>query len=270
MTLRLIFALLTILIFAAPSRAAERETVPVTVEGVTINVYLYKPSGKGPFPLIVMSHGSPRDAAGRATYGANTLSAEANTYAASGVMVAVPVRRGYGGIGEWAENYGSCDKANYYPAGLESARDIVAAVAALKKRADIDPARVALIGHSAGGFGSVAAGTSGGVKAIVSFAGGRGSQGPDQVCNEAGLISAMSRYGGGSTSVPELWIYSTNDHFFGPALAKRMYDAFKGAGGKAEFVTAPSYGSDGHQYFHAVSSWKPEVDAFLKRNGVLH
>ncbi|MBY0611573.1 MAG: alpha/beta fold hydrolase [Beijerinckiaceae bacterium] len=253
---------------SAPASALERETVPVTVEGTTINAYLYLPEGKGPFPLLVMSHGSPRDGNGRSGYGAGTLSAEAKAFAESGVAVAVPVRRGYGGIGEWAEAYGPCDRPDYYRAGVETARDIRATVAALKQRRDIDPARIALIGHSAGGFGSVAAGAGGGVRAIVNFAGGRGSRGPDDVCAQEKLVEAMSRYGA-SSRAPELWVYSQNDHFFGPDLARRMHAAFTSAGGKATFIAAPAYGSDGHHYFGAVSSWKPEVDAFLKRTGIL-
>ena len=248
--------------------AAERETLSVTVDGTPIAVHLYKPAGGGPFPLLVMSHGSPRNGASRDGYGAGTFFSEASAYAESGVAVAVPIRRGFGGQGAWVENYGSCDNPDYYAAGQASARDIAATVAQLRHRKDIDPKRIVLIGQSAGGFGSVAAGSTGGIRAVVNFAGGRGSRGSDDVCSEDRLVEAMRRYGGASR-LPELWIYSQNDHFFGPALAQRMLKAFNGAGGRASFIAAPAYGSDGHHYFGAISSWKPQVDAFLKQVGFL-
>ena len=263
-----VLAFVVTLLLTSAVFGAERETVPVTVDGTMINAYLYMPDGKGPFPLLVMSHGSPRDGNGRSRYGAGTLSNEAKAFADGGIAVAVPVRRGYGGIGEWAEAYGPCERPDYYTAGLQTARDIRATVATLKQRKDIDPARIALIGHSAGGFGSVAAGAGGGVKAVVNFAGGRGSRGPDDVCDDPSLVRAMARYGA-SSRAPELWVYSENDHFFGPDLARRMLAAFNGAGGRASFIAAPAYGSDGHHYFGAVSSWKPQVDQFLRQVGFL-
>jgi dienelactone hydrolase len=126
---------------------------------------------------------------------------------------------------------------------------------------------VVLAGQSAGGFGSVAAASQkfDGLVAVVNFAGGRGSQGPDEVCGEARLVEAMGRYGRGSR-VPELWIYSANDRFFGPALARRMHEAFVRAGGEAELVEAPALGHDGHGYFaRAMDDWSPRVAAFLER-----
>jgi hypothetical protein len=69
--------------------------------------------------------------------------------------------------------------------------------------------------------------------------------------------------------VPELWIYSQNDHYFGPTLAHRLFDAFTKAGGQATFVAAPAYGDDGHKYFDDVASWKPAVDGFLRQIGFL-
>ncbi len=267
------FLALVLLIFTISCEKQEPRleisTLKVSVQQTEINVYLYEPAGAGPFPLLVLSHGSPRNAAERVNYGAHTMQAQAEAYAASGVAVAVPIRRGYGGHGVWAEGYGSCPSPDYYGAGLAGAEDIDATIAVISQRQEIDATRVVLMGVSAGGWASLAAATKGGVRGVVSFAGGRGSNGPDTVCNESQLILAAARYGKASRPVPELWIYSQNDHFFGPALARRLYDGFTAAGGQATFVAAPPSGDDGHNYFNDVAAWKPTVDRFLRELGFL-
>jgi hypothetical protein len=79
----------------------------------------------------------------------------------------------------------------------------------------------------------------------------------------------MADYGRASR-VPSLFIYSENDHFFGPPLARRMYEAFVSAGGRAEFVAAPPSGLDGHGYFaRAMDDWSPRVTGFLRRIGAV-
>ena len=62
-----------------------------------------------------------------------------------------------------------------------------------------------------------------------------------------------------------LWVYSDNDLFFWPELAKRFHAAFQASGGRAKFIAAPAFGSDGHTLFstQGASIWLPMVDAFL-------
>jgi dienelactone hydrolase len=217
----------------------------------------------------VLSHGSPRDAAGRAEFGKGTLAAIARHFTARGVMVAVPIRRGYGTDGgAWAEGYGACDRAEFHRAGLTSARDIRAALDAVLSRPDADQRRVVLMGVSAGGWGSLAAASQSvpGLLGVVNFAGGRGSLKAGEVCSPDALVSAAGRYGSGSR-VPQLWLYSSNDRFFGPEIAGRLHRAFQEAGGRAEFVAAPPFGEDGHRYIRAIDQWRGKVDGFLATIG---
>src|SRR5688572_22197088 len=142
-----------------------------------IDVTIYRPDGAGPFPLLVLNHGSPRDAASRRSDGRQRLERQSRPFVAMGFAVLVPTRRGYGeSDGDWAETYGACANPDYYRAGLESARDIRAAVDAVRGEPWVDATRVVLAGQSAGGFGSVAASSSSfpGLIAVVNFAGGRG------------------------------------------------------------------------------------------------
>jgi pimeloyl-ACP methyl ester carboxylesterase len=266
-----------LLAFVMPVSAALTETIikaPVVhgVEQAYIDVTVFRPEGRGPFPLVVLSHGSPRSAEARRAEGRQRMAAQAERFVAMGFAVLVPTRRGYGESGgQWAEAYGSCAEPDYYTAGLETARDLRAAVDAVRGEKWADDRRIVLAGQSAGGFGSVAAASQPfeGVVAVVNFAGGRGSMGPNQVCGEHRLVEAMSRYGRG-VAVPTLFVYSANDLFFGPALARRMHAAFNGSGARAEFVEAPATGLDGHGYFaRRMDDWTPRVEAFLRRSGVL-
>ncbi len=235
-----------------------------------IDVTVFKPDGRGPFPIVVLSHGSPRSAAQRRALGRLRLVAQSEPFLALGFAVLVPTRRGYGeSAGPWAEGYGSCANPDYYSAGLESARDMRAAVAAVRGEPWADTRRVVLAGQSAGGFGSVAASSTAfdGLVGVINFAGGRGSLAPGRVCAESRLVEAMGRYGR-AAHVPELWIYSANDRYFGPSLARRMYGAFVAGGGTAELVEAPPCGVDGHGYFaRAIDDWSPRVASFLARIG---
>jgi dienelactone hydrolase len=254
--------------------AQERTTIKASVGwGGQIDIHVYKPKGAGPFPLMVISHGSPRRPEARSNLGPNTLSAQASAYVGKGFVVAVPMRRGYGASsGGWAEGYGSCASPDYYNAGLATAADIRAAVTAVSADAAVDKSRIVLMGVSAGGWGSMAAATYGipGLKAVVNFAGGRGSRGPNDVCGgDAPLVSAAGRFGSGAGGVPQLWVYSSNDLFFGPELAGKMHEAFTQNGGKADFVRAPAYGADGHAYFNAVGAWRGRVDSFLRQTGAM-
>jgi dienelactone hydrolase len=271
MKLRLAAALVPLFVCALAFSAAatQRIAMSTSLDGDKVTIILYRPDGAGPFPLLILSHGSPRSGADRASYGPDTLRAQANAFAAKGIAAAVVIRRGYGGAGHWAETYGTCAHPDYYSAGLASARDIEAAIDVVTHQPGIDSSRIALIGVSAGGWASVAEGSRWRVTGLVSFAGGRGSSGPDSVCGGDALVQAMGRYGATSRA-PELWIYSVNDHFFGPPLAHRLYDAFTKAGGHASFIAAPAYGNDGHGYFNDVPAWMPQVSGFLRQIGFMH
>ncbi len=269
--------LAAIVALALPAGAADLHEsvmrVPVADRGgtVTIDVTVFRPDGAGPFPIVVLSHGSPRSARERRATGRMRMVTQAEPFVAMGFAVLVPTRRGYGDSGgHWSEGYGSCAHPDYYSAGLASAVDLRAAVDAVRRAPWADGHRVLLVGQSAGGFGSVAASSLPfeGLAGVVNFAGGRGSLAPDSVCGESRLVQAMARYGA-AARVPELWIYSANDRFFGPALARRMYRAFVAAGGRAEYVQAPESGIDGHGYFaRAVDDWVPRVAAFVRRIGL--
>jgi dienelactone hydrolase len=249
-------------------------TVPITVGGASeaLEALLTRPAAPGRYPLVVLSHGAPRDAAERPTMAPTAYSAIAIGFARRGWAVIAPMRRGYGrSQGPYAESAGGCTNRDYPASGRASAADLIATIKYMARQDYVDPSRVLLVGHSAGGFASIAAAAQNppGVLAVLNFAGGRGSDAPDSVCQEDRLVSAYTGFGH-STRIPTLWLYAANDHYFGPKLAHRFFDAFTGAGGTGAFVALPSFGKDGHQLFHddGVALWRDPVDAFLRQHNL--
>jgi dienelactone hydrolase len=178
------------------------------------------------------------------------------------------MRRGYGDSGgSYAESNGRCARRNYLASASASAVDLRAAVDAMDRRADITTQGMIAVGISAGGYASIAlsADPPPGLAAVVNFAGGRGSRGDDDVCDEDALVRAFATIGKTSRT-PMLWVYARNDKFFGPELARRMHAAFAAAGGRAQLIDAPAFGRDGHSLFSATGApvWTPMVDGFLR------
>jgi dienelactone hydrolase len=271
-------ALVFVLVAAGVScaRAGTTETVikvPVAAPGagiVTIDVTVFRPEGKGPFPLAVINHGSPRVAADRRVDGRQRFEAQSLELARRGFIVAVPTRRGYGESGgEWAEGFGPCRDPRYFASGLESARDVRAAIAELKRDPDVDAGRVLLVGQSAGGWAVLATASQPleGLVGVINFAGGRGSPRAGEVCNDARLVEDAGRYGA-TSRVPQLWLYAANDQYFSPDVVRRMHESFTRAGGKARLKQLPPFGDDGHTLFaRGTSAWLPEVEPFLAELG---
>src|SRR5262249_40028222 len=106
------------------------------------------------------------------------------------------------------------------------------------------------------------------VRAVITFAAGRGGRvdgKPNNNCAPDKMVEAVGRFGQ-TSRIPMLWIYSENDTYFGPELARRMHSAFTAAGGKAEFRMLPPHGSDGHFMIGAADAiplWAPLVSRFL-------
>jgi dienelactone hydrolase len=282
MTLRRLIFIAALFCTAFGARAqnvAHRDIeIPMTVKSLLGESHIklaateYRPEGDGPFPVLVINHGTPRSSASFAKM-QDRYVRQAEMFAKHGFLVLNPMRRGYGkSDGPWAENYFGCANPDYVQAGLESAKDIAAALDYARTLAYADARRMVLLGKSSGGFGVLALSSQNpaGVIGTINIAGGRGSRGPDDVCNEANLVDAFDRYAS-TTKVPMLWIYSENDRFFGPALAARLLAAYKAQGVDVRFEGVPPYGSDGHAFFEGrdnATIWGPMVGQFLAKLGL--
>jgi dienelactone hydrolase len=251
----------------------ELRSIDVDLAGkghLALDTLVTRPVGTGRVPLVLLSHGSPRDAADRVAASPTAFAGPSMELARRGYGVAAVLRRGFGATGgEFAEDPGPCENRDYLRGTRFAAEDILGAVDALKKEEWVDPTRIVLLGHSAGGFASLAAAAANpdGLVAVVSFAGGRGSDSPGHVCQPERLVDAATTFGA-TARAPSLWIFAENDLFFSPPLATALKDGFASHGAPVELVIAPPYGDDGHGLFLATDTqaWWPLVAPFLAQH----
>jgi len=250
--------------------------VPVTA-GAKILVRVCRPASDQPATLVIINHGSPANSAERPKMQPGRCDQEAAKWFLSrGYVVAFPLRRGYGATGgNWAEDYGRCDEADYFHAGLETARDINAAVDGLTTLPFVNPTGVVVVGQSAGGWGTIAYASVAHPKvaALIVMAGGRGGhmhEERNQNCHWERLAQAAGRYGKTATT-PMLWVYAMNDTFFRPEIASAIYQSFTASGGHAQFVQPASFDGEGHTLFFGRGGsevWGPLVASYLSQQSV--
>ncbi len=283
MFVRATIALLVCAVQPAPARAAGLEqllAVSLTdAHGhlVRLQARVCYAAGAPPSTLVLINHGSPVSAADRPNMRLGRCDEEAaQWFLTRGYVVAFVLRRGYGATGgEWAEQYGGCSAGNYFSAGLETAADIDATVRSMTTLAFVKPDGVVIVGQSAGGWGTIAYDSvpHSQVAAFVDMAGGRGGHRDDRPrhnCRPELLVAAAGRYGK-TASTPMLWIYTQNDSYFEPPLARAMWQEFTAAGGQAEFVNPGPFDGDGHHLFFGAGGseiWGPYVEKYLAERGV--
>lgn len=234
---------------------------------------VYRPEGAGPWGLMVLSHGTP-GAADKRENMTDRYGPQAKALAGLGYVVVTALRRGYGASdGPLADQYGKCDAPDYVHAAQESARDVAAVLAYGKHLPQVDVRRVVLVGKSAGGFASLAlaAQQPEGVRAVVNFSGGRGSQPQQralgQICGQPQLLNAVAGFAI-TTQIPQLWVYAQNDQYFTPPLVKQMAAAYQQVGVPVQLEWMPLSGKDGHRFFDLpahIPQWLPLVATFLQR-----
>jgi dienelactone hydrolase len=174
--------------------------VPSPDPGTTARAVLFRPSGDGPFPLAVIAHATTQNALRRAQMLLPEYRALAAWLVARGFAVLVPERPGHGGGGNYLEDQGGCDEADYAKSGRVTADEITAAIGLLRRQSFIGPEGVVVIGHSAGAWGALAlAGDDPkNIAAIIAFAPGRGGHAndlPGKVCAPHTLVAAAGAFG---------------------------------------------------------------------------
>jgi dienelactone hydrolase len=243
---------------------------------VTLEMIRYAPLGAGPFPTVVINHGSTGEGNRPHLFKFTVTSLDVVGYFVNkGWQVVFPQRRGRGGSGgkyeEGFERDGSrysCEAALSLP-GLERAlSDLDAVMTALLVHPEVDPKRLLVGGISRGGILSVVyAGTrKSPVLGVLNFVGGWvGDQ-----CNSAEVINTASFARGAAFTRPMLWLYGERDPYYSMQHSQKNFATFEAAGGKGVFhrVVVPE-GQDGHSIHTSPGLWAPLVDDYLSYIGSL-
>ncbi|HXK03636.1 MAG TPA: CocE/NonD family hydrolase [Verrucomicrobiae bacterium] len=239
-----------------------------------LEVYADRP---GQHPLVVLTHGTSNDEQERMHVTPWSQLGQALWFARRGYVAFVVVRKGYGRSGgERDSSKGGCRARNgsFEEAGEASAEDLKAVIRFAQKLPEVDGSTVVSAGVSTGGFAQAAlvADPPKELKAGISFAGGRGGDGHEHNCDADGVIAAYAAFGKGARKhgqVPMLWIYSENDHWFPPPMARKFEAAYVKGGGVEQFVQAPPDGDDGHHLYRNPGAWSATVEAFLREHNLL-
>jgi dienelactone hydrolase len=231
----------------------------------------------GRHPLVVLTHGTSDKEEERAHVTPWAQLNQAMWFARRGYVAIVVTRRGYGHSGGVRDGTsGGCSSrgGGFKEAGDSSADDLRTVIKFGQGLPEVDPNTVVSIGISTGGFAQVALSSNPppGLKAAIDFAGGRGSDGHEHNCNITGLIDAYVSFGKSAHKhgdLPMLWIYSENDHYFTPAMAKEFQTAYNKSGASEQFILAPPDRDEGHHLYSDISAWSDTVQAFLKAHNLL-
>jgi dienelactone hydrolase len=234
---------------------------------------LFRPPGDGPFRLAIIAHATSQNVLRRAQMPQPEYRALAAWLVSRGFAVLVPERPGHGLTGgHYLEDQGGCDEADFAKAGRATADSIAAALDFMRRQPFVRPDGAIVVGHSAGGWGALAlaARNPTGLVAAIAFAPGRGghaNDAPNRNCAPHTLTASAAEFGK-TARVPVTWLVAANDTYFAAPLSRQLANAFRGAGGKAEFRVLPASGSEGHWLAETESGVKlaaPDLDRAVKK-----
>ncbi len=252
---------------AAQPAALPYETLFYPHDGLTLEAYLYKPDGPGPFPLVVYNHGSAVPGEEGHEWPAPYI---ARLFVPAGYALLVPERRGYGksaGV-PFSKEVGSDRGPRFVERQRREAGDITAAVdyVLANPAFTIDRRRIAIVGWSFGGIvTTLAAGTSDRYAAVVLQA--PGALNWDRSADlRTALLAAAPKI-----RAPLACMAAENDAT--TENARRICAAAQAAGARTVLKIYPPYngpvGRPGNPPGHALFGpggadiWKADVLAFL-------
>jgi len=283
-------ALISVVVLLMPLRALgepihEIVVIPVKASGAQFQVHteVYRPEGFGPFPLIVFSHGRSGDPEKRAAIKQPVSLQHVNYWIKKGFAVIAPIRPGYGATGgndieasnsRFNLQTHECLGHPEFEQAAKNAADVVTEIIKWgREQAWANHNKVILVGVSVGGLTSIALGARSlpGVVGYINFSGGHGGYpdiSPGQSACPLALRWLFFRYGR-TTQIPNLWLYSRNDMYWGEKMPRIWHQAFVDGGGRGGFVqTEPLRNEDGHFLLdRGERHWVGRVDYFINALG---
>src|SRR6266545_2606166 len=127
--------------------------VPSQDPAVPMQTTVFRPPGEGPFPLVLMNHGTTQDGVQRLYFPLLGFNDAALWFARRGFAVVAPQRPGHGDTGgPFLEDVVSCQDPDFQSAGLAVAEADLAALSYIATQPFIKDTGVLVVGQSAGGF----------------------------------------------------------------------------------------------------------------------
>jgi carboxymethylenebutenolidase len=271
-------ALLLTSMFAiiAESRASDvPQTVEVRSGTLTLRALLWRPTGKGPFPAILLNHGSGRsreelERLGPYEQQANILGP---VFARHGYVFLYLFRRGVGLSANQGINAVDVMNSEFAAHGQyarntlqlrllenEEMSDALSGLAFLRALPEVDAREVATIGHSFGGsLTLLLAERDPNLRAVVIFS-GAGYSWDLSAPLRARLLEAVAH-----VTAPILFIHAAND--FSLSAGKALDARLEHLGRSHRLKLYPPVGhtpEDGHSFLYlGMNTWEPDVFAFL-------
>jgi carboxymethylenebutenolidase len=254
------------------------ETVLIHNGSASLHAVLWRPQGRGPFPAILLNHGSGRTREDLGRLGPYEQNAEklGPVFARHGYVFLYLFRRGVGLSSDQGANAVDLMNSESAAHGLDARNalqlqlldnremgDALSALKFLRALPYVDEKDVALVGHSFGGSLTVLmAEREPNLRAVVVFsaAGYSFDRSPEL---RARLLAAVDHI-----AAPVFFIHAENDYSLSSG---EVLDARRQQIGKPHRLKIyPPIGhsvDDGHDFLHlGVNNWEPDVFAFLDEN----
>ena len=279
MSLRL--SMLTALLLTSTAAFAQNgppDVVVVRSHDATLHAHVWRPAGQGPFPAILINHGSGRTREQLTQLGPYEQQSETlgPVFARHGYVCLFLFRRGVGPSTDQGENaidamnrelatHGQTGRNRIQLQLLEKREldDATAALAFLRRLRGVDSSRIALVGHSFGGSLTVLlAEREPAVRALVVFsaAGYSWDRSPDL---RSRLLAAL-----GHVQAPAFFIHAANDYSLHPG--KAMDQRLAELGKPHRLGIYPPIGrtaEEGHDFpLNGVKIWEADVFEFLNNS----
>jgi carboxymethylenebutenolidase len=270
---------LSLTIAAAWGQTSERpETVVIRDGSATLHAMLWRPQGRGPFPAVLLIHGSGRTRADLERLGPYERNADTlgPVFARHGYVFLYLFRRGVGLSSDQGANAVELMESESAAHGQRARNAIQMQLLEGREMADtesalkflralpyVDASDVAAVGHSFGGSLTVLlAERDSKLRAVVVFSGAGYSfdRSPELRTRLLGAIDRIAS--------PVFFIHAENDYSLSSGKA---LDARREQIGKPHRLKIyPPIGEtvdDGHDFLHlGVKIWEPDVFAFLDEN----
>jgi dienelactone hydrolase len=256
----------------AQERRVERIPTPWTEDGqaVMLELVVFRPPGRGPFPTAIFHHGSTDNGNNAAEVRTTvTYPSVAALLNARGWLVVFPQRRGRGQSGGtyaegWLAHAGryACEPAASLAAQAHALADLDVILAQVRAWPEVAAVPMLTGGHSRGGVLALvhAARHPGQYRAAMNFAGGWNGR----RCEHAAQINHESFTRAGAFSGATVWVYGEHDRFYDRDHVQANFRAFEAAGGRGELQWFNLGGlKDGHPVVRHPQVWRAAVTAWL-------